>query len=558
VSAALLGVMAFFAYPAWSQPSSAAVVGEVRVVERLDVFNPQVPGESWWPFRAANKIHFTTREGVIRREVLLGPGDPWEELKALESERNLRATGFFRWAEIRPVPRPDGRVDLLVRTQDAWTTNPRFSVGTEGGENFFSYGIEENNLFGYNKSMALFHSQNGPRVRNDLRYTDPRLAGSRMRLSTMFATTSHGDSVGVDLARPFFALDAPHAYGAGWTRINDEDIIYRDALEHSKFQEYTRTVLLSSGRRLGESDSLVQRLEAGWLLSKSRFTPTDGTVSGTLPSDRELSGPTLGYSWVQPRYIKETYIDGMERVEDYNLGNELSVLGGYAGKHLASDRDRWIFNVTDQQGLRMGPGRFALAQVGAAGRVAGGDWQNALLFTNLDLFWKSERPLDHTWVAHLEGAAVRRLDPENQVILGGDTGLRGYKNNSFTGAKAVLANVENRFFVPGEYLHLLRFGGAVFFDSGAVVPEGSDISLTRFKSDLGLGLRVSSTRSRSGGVLRVDLAYALDRGPGPDRWVVSIRANQAFEIFNSATARLRRPPVSRLNEIAPPSFPSPR
>ena len=149
---------------------------------------------------------------------------------------------------------------------------------------------------------------------------------------------------------------------------------------------------------------------------------------------------------------------------------------------------------------------------------------------------------------------MRRMDRENQVALGGDTGLRGYKNNAFTGAQAVLFNVENRFFFPGEHLHLVRLGGALFFDTGAVAQEGAGLSLRSFKSDVGAGLRLASTRSRSGGVLRVDLAYALDQGPGPSRWVVSVRGGQAFSIFNSATRRLRRPPVSRLNEVAPPSF----
>ena len=547
--------MLFLAPAAWSQASSTApVVAEVLADERLDVFDPSVPGEGWWPFRVANKIHFVTREEVVRNELLLKPGDPWSELKALESERNLRTIGSFRYVEVRPRQRPDGRVDIRVRTQDSWTTIPNLSLGTEGGEHFFSYGLQENNLFGRNKAVSFLHSQKGADVRNDLRYTDPRLLGTRLRLSALLAKTHYGESTGADLAQPFYSIDAPLAYGVGWTRLNDENTIYQDGETYSQSLEHARSAMLSAGRRLGANDAFVQRVEAGWLYGKSRFDAETGTAPGALPAGRELSGPTLGYSWTQPRYIKETYIDRMERVEDYNLGNELSFLGGYAGKHLSSDRDRWLFNVTDQQGLSLGPGRFALAQVGAAGRAAGGDWENALLYTNLDLFWKSERPLLNTWVAHLEGATVRRMDRENQVALGGDTGLRGYKNNAFTGAQAVLFNVENRFFFPGEHLHLVRLGGALFFDTGAVAQEGAGLSLRSFKSDVGAGLRLASTRSRSGGVLRVDLAYALDQGPGPSRWVVSVRGGQAFTIFNSATRRLRRPPVSRLNEVAPPSF----
>ena len=79
------------------QASTAATVSEVRVGARLDVFDPRVPGEDWWPYKIANKIHITTRDRIIQQEILLKPGDPWDELKALESERNLRAVGSFRW-----------------------------------------------------------------------------------------------------------------------------------------------------------------------------------------------------------------------------------------------------------------------------------------------------------------------------------------------------------------------------------------------------------------------------------------------------------------------------
>jgi hypothetical protein len=538
--------------------STAPVVAAIRVAAPLDVFDPLVPGEAWWPFQMANKIHVTTRERIIRQEILFKPGDPWDELKALESERNLRAVGSFRWVKVMPVPRPDGGIDVLAKTQDSWTTIPNLFAGTEGGQNFFGYGLQENNLFGYNKSISFLHSQNGPTVRNDLRFTDPRVLGTRLRLSTLLADTGYGNSEGADLARPFYALDTPYAYGTGWEHFNDQDMVYQSGQTYSQFLEYDQTAMVSAGHRLGDSEAIVQRLETGWLYTKSRFASESATLPGTLPVDRTISGPTLGYSWTVPRYVKETDIDRMERVEDYDLGNELSFLGGYSTTGLGANRDRWVFNALDQQGLEFGDGRFAMAQVGAAGRVAGGDWDNALFFTNLDVFWKSERPFLNTWAAHLEGATGRRMDLEDQVILGGNTGLRGYEDYAFTGAKAVLANVENRFFFPGEYFHLVRWGGAVFFDSGAVAPGGTGLTFSRFDSDVGMGLRAASTRSTSGGVLRLDLAYALDRGPGPSRWVVSIRAGQAFSIFNSATQRVRRPPTSRLDQVAPPAFPEPQ
>jgi hypothetical protein len=526
--------------------ASTETIGGV-VIERLNVFDPKVPGEGIWPFRLANKIHFTTREEVVRRELLQKPGEPYSRLRALESERNLRGLGFFRRADITPVPRADGTTELHVRTQDAWTTNVQFSFGTEGGDNFFTYGASEDNVLGRGKSIGFLHSQVGPRITNTVSYRDPRFLGSRFRLTPYYTSTNRGDTVGTEVIQPFFSLATPQAMGWYWNRSIDESILRRDGEDFSKFLLANRTVSAGWGHKIPSEAALVQRVEGGWYSQRDVFHALGGeTVAGTLPADRELSGPVFGYSLVEPRYIKETYVNRMERVEDFNLGNELSVYGGYMGTALGSDRDRLIYNVSDQQGLFILPGRFALCQVGVMGRAANGKPDNTLLYTNLNLFWKSTWLYPQTWVAHFEANSGRSLDRENQLILGGNNGLRGYKNFSFTGGRSLLMNLENRFFFPGEFFHLVRFGGAAFFDSGTVVPEGSGFSFRRFKSDVGLGLRFASTRSQTGEVVRLDVAYALNAGPGGSRVVVSIKGRQAFQIFNSSSQTVRGSPRSRL------------
>jgi hypothetical protein len=524
-----------------------ALISEIRV-ERVNVFDPTVPGEDWWPFRIANKIHYPTRETVIRREVLFAPGEIWDPLKVIQSERNLRLNGAFRRVDILPVKRPDGRVDAVIRTQDSWTTNPRFAAGTEGGESFFGVGVEEGNILGYGKSVAFDYGKSGRRTASAISYGDPRFLGSRMALNGGFVRGSTGDSGSASLTSPFYSLEAPRASAVSWQRTVGEQIIYRDGDEFSRFIRRRRVVEASLGARLKEDDWFVQRGEAGWYSDRLKYETTGETKAGTLPLDREMSGPTLGYSWVQPDYIKATYIDRMERVEDFNLGNELAVRAGWMGTRMGSDRDRAIFNVSNQQGVSFAPGRFAIGRVGLIGRTAGGKWENSLASADLNLFWKTNWRGDHTLVGHAEGAFGKFLDRDAAITLGGSTGLRGYKNNSFIGSRAVLVNFEDRFFFEGEWFHLARLGAALFVDSGIIGTEGSGVALRDIKSDVGAGLRVASTRSRSGGVARFDIAYALNRGPGGgSRWVVSIKGGQAFSLFNSAARGVDPSPPSRLN-----------
>ncbi len=531
--------------PAKPPDAAGAVIGEIRV-ERVNVFDPRVPGENWWPFRIANKLHYPTREMVIRRELLFAPGEVWNPLAVIQSERNLRANGAFRRIDILPVKRPDGRVDAVVRSQDSWTTNPRLAVGTEGGESFFNIGLEEGNILGYGKSVAFDYGRTGNKTSSGLSYGDPRFWGSRMALGGSYARGTTGDSGSAFLTSPFYSLDSTHASAVAWQRAVSQSAIYRNADVSSEFQLRRRVVEASLGQRLPWDRLFIQRVEGGWYADRAQYEPLLRTAPGYLPPDRELSGPTAGYSWVRPNYIKETYIDRMERVEDFNLGNELSVRAGWMSGRTGSDRDRLIYNASNQQGICFAPGRFAIGRVSLIGRTVAGKWENALASADLNFFWKTNWKGNHTLVGHVEGAFGKNLDRDGAITLGGNTGLRGYKNNSFVGGKAVLVNFEDRFFFPGEHLHLIRLGAAVFVDSGIVGDEGANMALRNIKSDIGAGLRVASTRSRSGSVARIDAAYALNHGPGGSRWVISIKGGQAFSLFNSATRGVDQSPPSRL------------
>lgn len=525
--------------------SSGPVVGVIHI-ERGDVFDPKVPGEDIWLFRLANKLHIVTREEIIQRELLFRPGELWDPLKALESERNLRANGSFRRADIDPAPQaPNGPVDVYVRTQDSWTTNPSLGFGTEGGRTSYSYGLEENNFLGYGKSVGYAHSQDGEKSANSFLYGDPRFLGTRLRLGASWADASDGDSNSLFLTRPFYSLESESAVSASWNRSLGDGVIVRDGEEFSEFRVRRRQAEASIGQRLDDGRAFIHRYELGWY-SEKRAYESDARTRGPLPADQEFSGPTAGWSWVQPRYVKETYIDRMERVEDFNLGNEFDLRAGWMPVPAGSDRERWLWHVSDQQGLSFGPGRFALGALTASGRAAGGRWENALFAASGNLFWKTETPGQQTFVAHAEGVTGRYLDRDSQVTLGGGSGLRGYKNDSFVGGKSVLFNVEDRFFIPGEFFHLMRFGGVLFFDTGSVIPEGHKFALRRFKSDVGVGLRVGATRSKAGAVGRIDLAYALNGGPGGSRWVLSVQAGQAFSLFNSSARSVRLSPRSRL------------
>ncbi len=93
-------------------------VGSVRI-ERAPVFRPN----GNWFERTGNRLHAMTRERVIRRDLLLRPGNRFDPQLVVRNKRLLRSRVYLADAdiEVRRDPFDSTRVDLVVRTRDSWT-----------------------------------------------------------------------------------------------------------------------------------------------------------------------------------------------------------------------------------------------------------------------------------------------------------------------------------------------------------------------------------------------------------------------------------------------------
>jgi hemolysin activation/secretion protein len=108
----------------------------------------------------------------------------------------------------------------------------------------------------------------------------------------------------------------------------------------------------------------------------------------------------------------------------------------------------------------------------------------------------------------------KRLDLENQILLGGDNGLRGYPLRYQDGTSRALLSFEERYFSNWYPFRLFRVGAAVFFDMGRTWGRAQlgQPSLGMLK-DAGFGLRFGNARTGLGNVIHVDLAFPFDSGP---------------------------------------------
>jgi hemolysin activation/secretion protein len=129
----------------------------------------------------------------------------------------------------------------------------------------------------------------------------------------------------------------------------------------------------------------------------------------------------------------------------------------------------------------------------------------------------------------LDTTASRTLDEDAQLLLGGDSGLRGYPLRYQGGTARALLTLEQRIYTDWFPFRLFNVGGAMFFDAGRTWGRGpvntAPLGLLR---DLGLGLRFGNSRSGLGNVVHIDFSYALDGDPAIKKFQVTVETKRSF------------------------------
>ncbi len=519
--------------PAQPAPETAAepdysvfegdVIGEIRILNK-SLFDPNKPGENKLLFRMANRLHRTTRPGVIQSQVLMQPGDTFSVEALEESERILRAKSYLYEAEIRPIPVDENRVDLEVETRDVWTLRGGVSFSRAGGENMYGFNLEDSNFLGTGKEITLLRVSDIDRTSNVFRYTDPNLAGSHSRMELSYADNSDGGRQRLELESPFYSLNVRRAAGLRLMFDEREEPLYDQGFLVEEFRRERELAEVYFGFSRGRSGNGTHRWRVGYTYDRNLFGPVGGLDSDSLiPTSRELSYPWFGYQYIEDGFVTERGLDRLQTTEDLNLGTQFHWSLGWSAKDFGADKTRMIFDSAWTTGWR--PSQRQLLLVSALGSSR---WNNGTenLHVGGNLRYYARNFRENVFFVGLQGDVVEDADLESQILLGGDTGLRGYPIRLQAGDRRWLATVEQRFFSNREFFHLLHFGAAVFADIGRAwykdPPRGFTIERDTLR-DVGVGLRIGSSRSSKSAMVHLDVAFPLD---GPDtiksmQWLVS-------------------------------------
>jgi len=492
--------------------NSQARIGTIVFDERK-LFDVENHDEMTTLSRLANKLHISTREATIEEQLLFKSGDPYRAGVLEESARILRDTRYLRDAFIRPVAFHDGLVDVEVTTQDVWTLNPGVSFGRKGGKNTGGVEFEELNFLGLGTQLGVSFTRSVDRDSKSIFYRDRHLGSSWWDLSTEYSNNSDGRLTQFSLEHPFYAMDARWASGVALIDDQRTDSRYDLGEVTDQYQVHEKLSSIYWGWSDGLMSGWSRRYSVGFSYEDHEFEPITGADPTTLlPADRKLVYPWLAAEWVQDDFRTVRNRDQIEKTEDYSLGWRARVQLGYASTAMGSDRDAVMLLGGVTKGMAFGERQTLELDSRFTGRLEQGTLYGGELAAGARYYFRqSPRRLFFT---ELSAGAGHNLDLDQQILLGGDSGLRGYPLRYQAGEGRWLFTAEQRFFTNWYPFQLFNVGAAVFYDMGATWgrdPLGAPSQgLLR---DVGFGLRLGNSRSALGNVLHLDVAFPLDGDP---------------------------------------------
>ncbi|HET7461660.1 MAG TPA: POTRA domain-containing protein [Longimicrobium sp.] len=499
-------------------------------------------------YRLANRLHWRTRESVIRRELLFREGDCYRPYLLEDSERILRSTGYLADADVFSVRQPNGSYDVIVETRDEWSTRIEAAAGS--GE-VSGVELREDNLLGRGMRVAAFlREQQGERVYGG-RVGTPQLFGTHLDAEASLARTPIGVSAAERISWPFRGETSRWAFREAVVRDerNFQYFVQPEpgaGLERLLFPVERTSWDAGLVRRFGRRGNLVL---LGMAIAGERWNFPQDTVNaardegipaqelpggGVVPGLAEVSATRLvalgGLRRVT--FDRRRGLDAVHGAEDVELGADVEAAVGRTLATFGTDDDLSLdfgLNASgDLPGGVLGGLRLVL-ETKRDYRAPGGalNWRDSFAQADVWSYWHPSAEARHTVVFAARASGGWHTRVPFQLTLGARSGLRGYPRQVFAGQRRVVVTVEHRAFLAWPFPRLFDLGSAVFLDAGKT--WAGDDPFGRNSAVLlagGAGLRFAFPPG-SRRTYRVDVAFPLAPEFRPRGLQISIGTGQA-------------------------------
>jgi outer membrane protein assembly factor BamA len=430
---------------------------------------------------------------------------------------------------VRAVRCANGTADLEVAVREVWTMNPGISFERSGGANAAGIKLQELNLLGSGKALTLELSSDADRSAYTLHWRDPGVRGSRWIHDLAFRDSTDGQGWSILLERPFYSLDTRWSTGVALQQDETIEPVYRLGERTAGYRRQAEFAELRYGRSEGLLDGWSRRLSFGVRREHADFDAApDESSPDVMPEDRRLDYPFLRFEAVQDDFETTRNRDQIARTEDQRFGTYFALEAGWSSPALGADRNALLLHAQASRGWRLGAEDTFFADAALTTRVEDGAVADGLLSGSFRYY----RPTGRRGVffAGMSAAAGHELDADHELTIGGDTGLRGYPLRYQAGSGTAILTIEQRYFTDISLWQLADVGAAVFFDMGRAWGDpllGPSENHGLLK-DVGIGLRLGSSRSALGNVLHIDVAFPLDSSRDIDDVQFLVQTKRSF------------------------------
>jgi hypothetical protein len=503
---------------------------EIRHIQfnTLSVFNKDDPAENNRLYLFLNKLHVNTRPSVVRAQLLFKEGDSLSIKKIQESERILRKRQYLTNAYIVPVTVCDSHVDIMVVTQDAWALEPQLSLSKESEGTKSGFAIADGNILGTGNSLTVGYEQNTQRSLISYDFSNPHVFNSQISTRVYYADTSDGRDTIFDISHPFYSLETPWSAGFYTQDVTlDEPIRHMDQqINEFSHQRMHNEIYFGLATDIGADHT--QRWLVGISNEEDNFFVSTDTLQ-TIPEQRKAVYPWIEYQYLENHYGVFKNVNQIQRPEDIALGQNMSFRMGYAGTQFDNPDDvfRYIGNYTnvidfDQQHIFEAnlsvDGRHHFTREGI---------DSALLGINLTYnYFQDEK---RRWYLGFRYDMGQDLAQYEELTVGDLTGLRGYPTDYQRGDERYVLTLERRYFTDMHIFNLMRVGAVVFVDVGKAWGI-EQYGYSPLLSNIGFGLRLSSSKVRIGNVVHIDIATPTSarNAEGVGQYQLTIGAESQF------------------------------
>lgn len=501
-----------------------------------------------------NPLHATTKDWIVRRELMLEKGDRFQQTLLDETARNLRRLKQLSLViGVAMKGSSADKVKLLVITKDVWSLRLAYDMSLgPGGLESLTIQPSETNVAGTHQTATTQFSLTPLAYAIGAGYTVPRFGTSYVGASAFTSVIMNrergepeGTTGAVSLSRPLYTSLVPWAWGAKgeWTtnvvrRYINAQLANYDAkatpeIDAIPFEYKNRKLLFGAALTRSFGWANKTDLSLGYEFDRKAYRsfarPGQSQIAldefrrEVMPTSDTRSAPYAQLHVYTTNFHRITDFETLALQEDYRLGHDIYVNLYPVSQAFGSTRD-FVGGLTSAQytaPLGDGLTRFGVQAIteGTADRLTDASLQGVLHVVT-PRFGIGRVVLD------LRALNRYRNYLNTQTFLGGDTRLRGFPSNYLFGKDYIVGNLEFRS-RPVNLLSL-QTALALFYDVGDAAPSWRELSM---KQAAGFGLRALIPQLNRV-VFRGDIGFPLMRPlpTGVSAASFFLSFEQAFEL----------------------------